>query len=253
MLFFAGPAHVGQSVTYRVTGTISTQAMPKVSTLVLTWTAPTRLYARLSGSGSAAAVSITRAADGTLSAESSSSSDAAAVAALLNQLNFPATLAARLNGSDHAQTTLSIPPPAPAPAGTAAPASTSSPAPQKSPAPPVPVPINLDLVSSSASATLIADGNSTNRGSSPDSGSGRRGGGMGGMGGGWTGGGGWRSRDSDRGNGSSAQTPRVDFALEAVFDQSGSLEHATFRETFASTTKDAQTVDETFTIDRIDK
>jgi hypothetical protein len=76
---------------------------------------------------------------------------------------------------------------------------------------------------------------------------------MGGMGGGWTGGGGWRSRDSDRGNGSSAQTPRVDFALEAVFDQSGSLEHATFRETFASTTKGAQTVDETFTIDRIDK
>jgi hypothetical protein len=67
MLFFAGPAHVGQSSTYRVTSTISTQATSKVSTLILTWTAPARLYARLSGDGPATAVSITRGSDGALS------------------------------------------------------------------------------------------------------------------------------------------------------------------------------------------
>jgi hypothetical protein len=247
MLFFAGPAQVGQTVSYRITGTLSTQAAPRVSTLVLTWTAPTRLYARLTGSGPSAAVSITRAGDGMLSIGTSSSGDAAAVAALLNQLNFAGTLAARLNGSDHAQTTLSIVPLAPAPANTSAVAAQQSPA-------PVTVPVNLDLVYSDASSTLIADGNSTNRNGPPDSGFGRRGGGMGGMGGGWMGGGGGRSRNSDQStDGSSAKAPPVGFALEALFDQSGSLQHATFREYFASTNKGAQSIEETFTIDRIDK
>lgn len=246
MLLFAGPAQVGQSVTYQITGALSTQAAPRVSKLVLTWTAPTRLYARLDGSGPSAVVSITRAGDGMLSV-SSSSADAAAVAPLLNQLNFPGTLAARLNGSDHAQTTLSIVSLAAAPTGT------SSPAAQQTPGP-VTVPVNLDLVYNPAtsSATLIADGNSTNRNGPPDSGFGRRGGGMGGgMGGGWMGGGG-RSRDSDQsGDGSNVQAPPVGFALTALFDLSGSLQHATFREYFASKTKGAQAIEETFTIDRI--
>jgi hypothetical protein len=237
MLFFAGPAHVGQSFTYHITGTLSTQAAPNVSTLVLTWTAPTRLYARLSGSGDTAAVSITRADNGMLSVPTSGANDAgaAAVATLLNQLNFPGLLAARLNGSDHAQTTLSITPLAP----------------QKS-LDPVSVAVNLDLVNSSENATLIADGNSTKRNASPGSGyGGRRGGGMGG---GWMGrGGGWQSQGSDQNpDEQTAQEPPVGFALEAAFDQSGSLQHATYREIFASTTKGAAPIEETFIIDRIE-
>jgi hypothetical protein len=237
MMLFAGPAHVGQSYTYRVTGTLSTQATPKVSTLILTWTAPTRLYARLSDSGAATAVSITRDSDGALSVDPASTNNAGAaeVASLLNQLNFPGAVAARLNGSEHAQTTLSIAPPVASPS-------------------PVSVPVNIDLVNSSESATLIADGSSTNRNSPSDSGYGQRGGGMGGghMGGGWNGGG-WHSRDPEQnGNGESTQMPPVGFALAAAFDPSGSLEHATFRETFASKTKGAQPIEETFTIDRID-
>lgn len=227
MLFFAGPAHVGQSFTYRVTGTLSTQATPSVSTLILTWSAPTRLYARLA-SGDPAAVSIVRDSNGTLSVATPGANDAGTteVATLLNQLNFPATLAARLNGSDHTQTTLSIVPPPPA-----------------SPAP-VSVPANVDLVNGETSATLIADGSSTNRNSSSDSGYSRRGGGR-------MGGGSWGSRNGDEsGDGSTSTTP-TGFALSAVFDQSGSLQHATFRETFASKTKGAQPIEETFTIDRI--
>ncbi len=247
MLFFAGPAQVGQSVTYQITGTISTQAAPRVSKLVLTWTAPTRLYARLVGSGASAAVSVTRAGDGMLSVATPSSSDAADVANLLNQLNFPGTMAGRLNGSDHSETTLTIAPLAPAST------STSSPAAQQTPSP-VTVPVNLDLVYSNGSSTLIADGNS-NRNGAPDSGFGRRGGGMsggmGGMGGGWMGGGG-RSRGSDQsGEESAPKAPPVGFALAALFDQSGSLQHATFREYFASTTKGGSPIEETFTIDRV--
>jgi hypothetical protein len=248
MLFFAGPAQVGQSFTYRVTGTVSTQATPEVYTLVLSWTAPKRLYARLSGSDPTAAVSITRAGNGTLSVATPNANDAgtAAVAALLAQLNFPATLAARLNGADHTQTTFNFAPRAPVPASSSAPSAQPSPA-------SVAVPLDVDLVNSGASATLIADGNSTNRDLPSDSGYGRRGGGMGGMGGGWTGGGGWRSRGADQSrNGSTGETPSAGLALEAVFDQSGSLQHATFRETFPSETKGAQPVEETFIIDRID-
>lgn len=245
MLFFAGPAQVGQTVTYQITGSLSTQATPTISKLVLTWTAPTRLYARLIGSGPSAAVSITRAGDGALSVGSSSSADAANVANLINQVNFPGTMAGRLNGSDHAQTTLTIAPLA------ATAASTSSQAAQQTPAP-VTVPVNLDLVYANGGSTLIADGNSTNRNGPPESGFGRRGGGMGGMGGGWMGGGG-RSRSSDQGEDeSNAKAPPIGFALEALFDQSGSLQHATFREYFASTTKGGQPVEETFTIDRVE-
>ena len=245
MLLFAGPAHIGQSLTYRVTTTMSAQAAPKVSTLILTWTAPARLYARIPGGDPAGAVSIARAGDGTLSVAppNANAADAPSVATLLGELNFPGEVAARLNGSDHAQTTLSIVPPAPVPASTAAPAV------QKSPAP-VLVPVDVDLVSSTASSTLIADGNSANRNSSGED-RGRRGGGMGG---GWMGGGGWRSRDSDRnGSDSNHKAPPIDVALEAVFDQSGSLEHATFRETFGAASKGGQPTEETITIDRIDK
>jgi hypothetical protein len=247
MLLFAGPAHVGQSSTYRVTGTLSTQATPKVSTLILTWTAPTRLYARVANGESATAVSIVRDSDGILSVATPTATDAATaeVATLLNQLNFPSFVGARLNGSDHTQTTLSILPPAPAPA------STSAPAPQRSPGP-VPVPINVDLVSGSDDTTLIADGNSAKRNFSSGSGFGRRGG-MGGMGGGM-GGGRWPSRNGDQSGDGSMEPPPTptSFVLEAEFDQSGSLQHARYRETFASTTKGTPAVEETFAIDRIE-
>jgi uncharacterized membrane protein YgcG len=236
MLLFAGPAHVGQSLTYRVTGTLSTQAAPTVSTLILNWTAPTRLYARLS-EGNPTAVSIVRDSQGILSVATPNANDAgtAVVANLLNQLNFPAVLAARLNGADHTQTTLSISPPAPA-----------SPAPAS-------VQTNVDLVSNDAGATLIADGNSANRSRSSDSGYGRRGGGMGGpMGGGRMGGGSWGgSRNEDQSGESEGTTP-TGFALEAAFDPSGSLQHAVYREFFASTKKGTPAIEETFVIDRIE-
>jgi hypothetical protein len=242
MLFFAGPAHVGQSFTYRVTSSVSTQATPKVSTLILNWTAPTRIYARLSGDGPATAVSITRSDDGTLSVGTAANANDEAVVTLLNQLNFPGGLAASLNGSDHAQTTVTIvaPTPSPAPASSSTPARTPAPSPA-----PVQVPVALDLVSSDASTTLIAEGNTANHSSS--SGWGRHGGG-----GGW-GGDGWNSRGSDRNHGKSGGTPPVDVALEAIFDQSGSLVHASFRETFGSTSKGAQPLEDTITIDRIDR
>ncbi|HUA09661.1 MAG TPA: hypothetical protein VMA98_10325 [Candidatus Acidoferrales bacterium] len=223
MLFFAGPAHAGQSFTYRVTTTLSTQASPAVSTLVLTWAAPARIYARISGDGSAPAIDITRAGDGTLSVTASAASgsaDAGAIATLLAQLDFPASVATKLDGSDHGQFVMNVSPP-------------TAPAPQKSPAP-VAVPLNVDLISTANSATLIADGNSTRRDTDSSS---------------WRRGGGWRSRDADSSREDSSQPAGI--ALEAVFDQSGSLEHATFRETFPSPTKGAQPIEKTLTIERI--
>ena len=229
MPLFAGPAHVGQSFTYRITSVVS-QAAPNVSTLVLTWTAPTHLYARLSGNGATATVSITRADDGTLAVGSSNSSDAAEVATLLGQLNFPGAVAAKLNGSEHVQMTMNVTPPTPVPSGSPAPAA------QKSPAP-VAVPLNVDLITTDTSATLIANGSGSNREGSFDRP--------------MRGGGGWRSRDSDESRNEPPQPANI--ALDAVFDQSGSLEHATFRETFPSKTKGAQPIERTLTIERIDK
>ncbi|HTU71339.1 MAG TPA: hypothetical protein VMF11_13600 [Candidatus Baltobacteraceae bacterium] len=236
MLFFAGPAHVGQSITYRVTTTVSAQATPSASTLLLNWAAPTRLYARLLSNGTATAVMVTRGDDGTLSlATAPNDPTAALVATLLGQLNFAGRLAASLDGSDHGQMSLSVP----------APATTASPAPQKS-SPPIDVPVDINVVTNAGSATLIADGNS-NQHSSENSGGYRRGrGGMGGMGSG-----GWRSHQSDRGRDSSGKRASVEIAVEALFDPSGILQHETYRETITPAAKGAQTTESTITIDRM--
>gem|GEM_PF-5836785 len=243
--FFAGPAHAGQSVTYRVTHTVGSQQTPNVSTLVITWTSATQLFARLSGSAPNAAVAVMRSNGGPLSIASPNPNDqtASSVATLLDQLNFPGQLAGYLDGSDHTQMSLSVQPPAPA--------TTASPAAQQSPPPPVTVPVDISLVKSSLSATLIAEGN-TNQNASSHSDRGGRGGNMGG---GWHGGsmGGWRSGGSGRSqNGSANKSPAVEIAVEAIFDQYGSLEHATYRETFTSTSSGGkQTVEHTITIDRV--
>ena len=236
--FFAGPAHVGERVTYQVSTTMGAQqATPDVSTLVITWTTGTRLFARLSTALPGAAVAVARNGDGTLSIASPNPGNptAASIETLLGLLNFPGLLAARLNGSDHAQTTLSVTPPA----------SIAQPSPE-----PVIVPLDLSLVSSSASATLIADGNTGQNASSHSgrggSGAGRPGGSTGGSMGGWHSSGSGRSR-----NGSTANRPSINIAAEAIFDQSGSLEHATYRETITTPSSNgAQTVEHTITINR---
>lgn len=232
--FFAGPAHVGERVTYRVSTTMGApQATPNVSTLVITWTTGARLFARLSTSLPGAAVAVARNGDGTLSvAPNPSNPITGSIETLLGQLNFPGLLAARLNGSEHAQTTLSVAPPA----------STA----QATPAPVI-VPLDLSLVSSSASATLIAEGNTDQNASSRSARGGSGGGRPGGSMGGWHSSGSGRSR-----NGSTVNRPSIDIAAEAVFDQSGSLEHATYRETITtSSSNGSQTVEHTITIDRV--
>jgi uncharacterized membrane protein YgcG len=231
--YFAGPARSGESVTYRVTTTMGAQETPNVSTLVITWTPAAHMFARLAGA-SGAAVLVNRENDGSLSlaVPNPVGSAAPTIVVLLGQLNFPGHLAGALNGSDHAQTAMSITPPAPT--------STSSPAPQTSPAPVV-VPLDVNLVRSSTGATLIADGNSKQNGASR---SGREG--RGGSTGGWRSGGSGRSRSD-----SAEKTSIVDIAVEAVFDQSGTLEHSTYRETFTSATNSSQTVEHTITIDRV--
>jgi uncharacterized membrane protein YgcG len=240
-VLFAGPAQVGQSVTYRITRSMAAQETPDVSTVVITWKTPARLFARVSSSNPSVAVIVTRGNDGKLSI-GAPPNDATTelVATLLNQLNFPGQLAALLGGSDHGQTTLSVP----------VPSSTASPAPQKSPAPAL-VPANVDIVNNGGSITLIADGNS-NQNSSSRSGGGRRGGSMGG---GWHGSsmGGWHSGGSGQDdNRSSGNTPSVEIAVDALFDQSGVLEHETYRETFTShSSNGAQTTEHTITIDRL--
>ena len=237
--FFAGPAHAGDRVTYQVSTTMgAAPATPNVSTLLITSTTGARLFARLLGSAPGSAVALMRNGDGTLSVASPNPNDptTASIQTLLGQLNFPGLLAARLDGSDHAQTTLTVAPPAPS--ASAAPT-------------PVIVPLDLSLVSSSASTTLIAQGN-TNQNASSRSG---RGGSGGGRTGGSMGGqiGGWHSSESGRSRSSStANRPSIDIAAEAIFDQSGSLEHATYRETIATPSSNgSQTVEHTITIDRI--
>lgn len=249
--YFAGPAKVGDSVTYRVSTAMSAAQAPNVSTIVVTWRAPAKLYARLAGS-TVAALTVTRAADGQLSVTAPNPADpnAAAIATLLNQLNFPGHVAASLNGSDHAQMSLSVTPPAPS--------STASPAPARAPLP-VNVPLDVNLLSDTSAVTLIAEGSSSNqRGSS--SGGGRSGRG-GGMGGGWPGGqmggsmGGWHSSRSGRGQEqSNGKTPSVNIAMQAIFDLSGVLQHATYRERFTTqSSSGTQTVEHTITIDRVDE
>ena len=237
--FFAGPAHVGDRVTYQVSTTMGApQATPSASTLVISWTTGTRLFARLSTGVPGSAVALTRNGDGTLSVASPnpSSPDTASIQTLLGQLNFPGLLAARLGGSDHAQTTLTVAPPAPA--------ASASPA-------PVIVPLDLSLVSSSASTSLIAEGNTNQNASSRSgrsgSGGGRPGGSMGGQMGGW------HSSESGRSrNGSTGKGPSIDIAAEAIFDQSGSLEHATYRETITTASSSgSQSVEHTITVDRV--
>jgi len=237
--FFAGPAHVGERVTYQVTTTMGAPpATPNVSTLVITWTTGARLFARLSAGLPGAAVAVARNGDGTLSVASPNPSNptTASIETLLEQLNFPGLLAARLDGSDHAQTTLSVTPPV----------STAQASPE-----PVVVPVDLSLVNSSASATLIAEGNTSQNASSHSG----RGGSGGGRPGGSTGGsmGGWHSSGSGRGrNGSTGNRPSIEIAAEAIFDQSGSLEHATYRETITTPSSNgSQTVEHTITIDRV--
>ena len=236
--FFAGPAQVGEHVTYQVSTTMgAAPATPNVSTLVITWTAGTRLFARFSNSSPGSAVVLTRNGDGTLSVASPNPDDptTASIETIFGQLNFPGLLAARLNGSDHAQTTLTVARPAPSASATPA---------------PVIVPLDLSLVSSSASTTLIAQGNTNQNASSRfgrgGSGGGRPSGSMGGQMGGWHSSGAERSR-----NGSTGTRPSVDIAAEAIFDQSGSLEHATYRETITTpSSSGSQTVEHTITIDR---
>jgi hypothetical protein len=231
--YFAGPAHSGESVTYRVTTTMGAQETPNVSTLVITWTPAARMFARLSGAPGAA-VLVNRENDGSLALAAPNPIDpmASTIAVLLGQLNFPGHLAGTLNGSDHAQTSMSVTPPAPV--------SGSSPAPQQAPGP-VTVPLDVNLVNSGAGATLIADGNSKQNGASR---SGRQG--RGGSMGSWRSGGSGRSRSD-----APQKNPTVDIAVEAVFDQSGTLAHSTYRETFTSAANGSQPVEHTITIDRI--
>jgi hypothetical protein len=155
---------------------------------------------------------------------------AAEIATLLGQLNFPGHLAASLDGSDHAQTSLNVTPPAPA--------SPTSPAPK--PPAPVNVPLDVNLLSGASAVTLIAQGTSSQRDSSYG---GRSGGSMGG----------WQSRRPQRSQEqSSGKAPTVNIAMQAIFDQSGVLQHATYRETFTTQSSSGpQTVEHTITIDRI--
>jgi hypothetical protein len=232
--FFAGPAKVGDSVTYRVATTMTAaQSAPDVSTVVLSWKAPAKFYARVAASNAAAALMVTRAADGQLALAAPDPSDPTAVTAatLLNQLNFPGHLAAALDGSDHAQTSLNVTPPAPANAASPAPRTDA----------PVNVPLDVNLLSGESAVTIIAQGNSSQRGSSYG---GRSGGSMGG----------WQSRRPQRSQGqSNAKAPTVDIAMQAIFDQSGVLLHATYRETFTTQSSSGpQTVEHTITIDRLD-
>ncbi|MGB6984431.1 MAG: hypothetical protein WBD74_00500 [Candidatus Aquilonibacter sp.] len=223
---------------------LSTTQAPADSTIVITWRAPAKLYARLAGN-TLAALTVTRAADGQLSLAAPNPTDptAASIAALLNQLNFPGHVAASLNGNDHAQMSLSVTPPAPS--------GTASPAPARAAAA-INVPLDINLMSSTSAATLIAEGNSSQRGSSSG---GDRGGRGGGMGGGRSGGsmGGWHSNHSGRSQEqSNGNTPSVDIAMQAIFDQAGVLQHATYRERFTTqSSSGAQTVEHTITIDRM--
>jgi hypothetical protein len=248
--FFAGPAKVGDSVTYRVSTAMSAAQAPDVSTIVITWKAPARVYARLSGS-SVAAIAVTRTVGGGLSvAANPADPSAVSIATLLSQLNFPGQVAASLAGSDHAQMSMSVTPPAPP--------TTASPAPAQSPLP-VNVVLDVNLLSGTSDITLIAEGNSNQRGS-PSAG-GHGGGRSGGMGGGWPGGstggsmGGWHSSHSGRSQTqSNGKAPSVDIAIQAIFDQSGVLQHATYRERFTTQlSSGAQTVEHTITIDRVDE
>ena len=253
--FFAGPAKVGDSVTYRVSRTMDATQAPDVSTIVVTWKAPAKLYARLEGS-TAAALAVARAADSQLSLAAPNPADpsAATIAMLLDQLNFPGRVAASLGGGDHAQMSMNITPPPP---------STASPAPARSPAP-VNVSLDVNLLSGTSAITLIAEGNSNQRGSPYGGGDrGGRGGRGGGMGGGWPGGspggsmggGGWHSNRSGRDQAQSGgNAPSVDVAMQAIFDQSGALQHATYRERFTTQSRSgAQTVEHTIAIDRVDE
>jgi uncharacterized membrane protein YgcG len=243
--FFAGPAHAGERVTYQISAAVGApQATPNVSTLVIAMTTGARLFARLSTSLPGDAVLVARNADSTLSVASPNPNNptTASIETLLGQLNFPGLLAARLDGSDHAQTTLSVAPPVPTAQSTSAPQSTPA---------PVIVPLDLSLVSSSAGATLIAQGNTdenpSSRSGRSGSGGSRSGGSMGGPMGGWHSSGSGRSR-----NGSTGNKPSIEIAAEAIFDQSGSLEHATYRETITTpSSSGSQAVEHTITIDRV--
>jgi hypothetical protein len=66
--------------------------------------------------------------------------------------------------------------------------------------------------------------------------------------------GGWQSRRPARSQGqSNGKAPTVDIAMQAIFDRSGVLLHATYRETFmAQSSSGSQTVEHTITIDRTD-
>ena len=244
---FAGPAKVGDSVTYRVSKTMGATQAPDVSTLVITWKAPAKLYARLAGSP-VAALTVTRSADGQLSLAAPNPADpsAASIAVLLDQLNFPGRVAASLGGADHAQMSMSITPPAPS--------SSASPAPAQAPLP-VDVPLDINLLRNTSGITLIADGNSNQRGSSFGGDRGGRGGGMGSSRQGGSMGssmGGWHSSRSGRGQPqSNANTPSIDIAIQANYDLAGVLQHALYRESFSTRSSGSPTIEHTITIDRV--
>lgn len=238
--FFAGPAKAGDSVTYRIATTLDAQSAPSVSTIVLTWKAPAKLYARLVGSTPATALAVTRSVDGQLSVAASNPGDpvAASIATILGQLNFPGHLAATLDGSDHTQTSLNIAPPAPA--------STASPAP-RAPAT-VNVPLDVNLLNAGSGVTLIAEGDSSRNQTSYGGERGGRGGG------GWSGGGmgDWRGRSDRSQEQSNGKAPAVDVAMQAIFDQTGVLQHATYRERFTTQSSSGpHIVEHTITIDLV--
>jgi len=246
--FFAGPAHVGDTVTYRVTTTTgAAQETPNVNTVVVTWKTASRVYARLVNGSPGSAVIVTRDGSGrlTMAAPNPNDPTSVTIGAVLDQLNFPGQLAGTLDGSDHTQTTLRVTPPAPA--------STPSPAPQRSPDA-VAVQMNVNLIGSSLSSTLIAEGN-TQRSSS----AGRSGGRPGGAGGGFPPGGGRQSGGGRRGSGPAGDSggpsnrgPAIDIALEATFDQDGVLQHETYRETFTTQSSSGpQAVERTITSDQV--
>jgi hypothetical protein len=211
--YSAGPVHVGESLTYRITtttGDVPNEA-PRVSVLILTKTA-SRVIARL--------------ADSTATPDPS----------LLDLLNFPGALASSLGGTEHGQTGLQVRPPMPT--------STASPAPQKTPAP-VSVPTTIDLIDNGANGmTLIADGNTTRRPQFGGGSGGRRGGG-------WQrgGSGGSGRRDGSTGPTPTIEVA-VEATFDASGVLNHETYRETF---VTTTSGSSHTVERTVTIDRVEK
>ena len=168
---FAGPAEAGDSVTYRVSKTMGATQAPDVWTLVITWKAPAKLYARLAGSpGCGANRDALRRrptfAGGTEPRRSLRCIDCGAPRSI--EFSRARCCVARwcrpcADVDEH---------------HAAGAFERASPAPAQAP-PPVDVPLDINLLRNTSGITLIADGNSNQRGSSFGGDRGGRGGGMG--------------------------------------------------------------------------